>query len=81
MDILIAVLSIVLPIIIGMVTYFVRGIMSRIEKLETAVDSAMTEHQMRQILSDKIDPVKEDVTDIKNSVQKLFDLYFKKRGR
>lgn len=79
METLITVASVVLPLFAGIIAYFVRNIMSRIEKLEQSLDTAVTEQQVRQILTDKIDPVKEDMSDIKDNIKKLFDLYITKR--
>jgi flagellar motor component MotA len=80
MEMFITIASIVIPILAGIGAFFVRSIMSRIEKLEQDLNSVVTETQVRQMLSDKLDPVKEDMTEIKDSIKRLFELYFK-RGR
>lgn len=69
------IIVIVIPIICGMVAYIVRNMIARIEALETKMERTVSEGGVRQILADKLDPIHDDLTEIKDSIKKLFDLY------
>jgi len=45
---------------------------ARVTRLETS--DRITETQTRQIISDKLDPVKEDIAEIKSKVDTIFDM-------
>lgn len=55
--------------IIGSIGYMIRNIFQRITALEKF--PAVTENQVRCIVSDKVDPVKEDVSEIRKSTDYL----------
>ncbi len=47
-------------------------VINRIEQIEQKVESMVNETQVRQIISDKIDPIQVDVREIKNDLRSLF---------
>lgn len=76
-DLLNFVLYVGLPLILGAGAYVVKSVLLRISELEEKVNDAVTETQVRQLLGDKIDPIKEDLEEIRLSINKLFELYLK----
>lgn len=67
--------------ITGMAAYFMRNLIMRLETLENKIQSKIDEPEVRQLLSDKLDPMKEDIAEIKGTVQKLFDLHIASYNR
>lgn len=63
------------PLLLSIGAYFMRTIISRIEALENQGKITVSEPQVRQILVDKLDPIKDDLQEIKENIKKLFDLY------
>lgn len=52
-------------------------LMNRIEKLEENMTHTINEEEVRTILSDKIEPIQEDIKDIKNNIRNIFDILLK----
>ncbi len=50
----------------------------RLTKLEEKVSSQVTEPELRQILSDKLDPLKEDISEVRKQAEKITDLLLNK---
>ncbi len=61
-------------ILIGSVGYMMRNIFTRLAALEKF--PAVTEHQVRQVIADKVDPVREDVHEIRKSVDYILNLFY-----
>jgi ABC-type protease/lipase transport system fused ATPase/permease subunit len=59
------VVYVVLPTVIGLVTFVGRNILTRIAKLEDQMHSTLSEIETRQIISDKYDPIIQDIKEIK----------------
>lgn len=89
MDVTSILAYIIAPIASGIVTIFgtiiamrERSIMSRIEKLEEQTayikSQAMSQADVRQILQDKLEPLQDDLKEIKNTQQRLLDIAMKK---
>lgn len=74
----------VLSSIIGFsIKSLVTGLLSRINEIEDRAREGITEDKVRELMSDKLDPIKEDLSDIKVSVNKLSDsvlLLYKNKG-
>lgn len=67
-------LPILIPSVIALLAYGFRiSIMQRIDNLEQKSMNHVTEQQTRQILNDKLEPLKEDLIEIKEQLNKLFD--------
>lgn len=63
--------------IAGIIAYFLRLQMQRLDTLEQQMPMKTTESEVRQILADKIDPIKESMSEIKDKVDKVIDLLLK----
>lgn len=67
-------LSIGVPVLAAIIAYVIReSVMNRISKLEEAYRHTISEERARQIMTDKMDPIKEDLKEIRDQVNKLFD--------
>jgi hypothetical protein len=51
--------------------------MQRLDTLERQMVTKTDEHEVRQLLSDKVDPIKESMSEIKEKVDKVIDLLLK----
>lgn len=69
----------ILSISVGVVGYIMKNILRRLESLERV--QAMTDPQVRQLISDKLDPIKEDLSEIKQKLDYIFDLLFSKHKK
>lgn len=66
-----------LPFAIGAIGFIMRTHMQRIDNIEKTMESRLTEQQTRQILADKLEPVKETLDDVQAKLDKLYDLLLK----
>lgn len=76
------VLTIAIPIVLGLITYFYKTVISRINQLEERMQTTTTEPQVRQLINDRYDPLAQDIRDIKEyqekldvKLDKLFEIY------
>lgn len=58
--------------------YLIRSLLNRLNALENSNDTKVTEVQVRQILADKIDPLRNTMDDIRFRLDKIYDLLLKK---
>lgn len=58
--------------------YFVNSVMGRLKTVEEKVDHKTSEEDVRRILADKIDPVREDIHELKIKIDKIVDLLLKR---
>jgi hypothetical protein len=63
------------PIISGFVIYFVYAFSARIEKLEQQMRHYVSEEEVRNILNDNLNPLRDDIRDIKSKIDRLLELY------
>ena len=68
---------IVAPLILAMGSFLFNSIWKRLDALEARVQTAMTEAAVRQVINDKIDPLREDIIEIKQKLNQLLDSYLK----
>lgn len=61
-------------LIIPPIAYLVRRFMA----FESKIDQKVDEKKVQQLLHDKIEPLKEDLTEIKQRIEKLIDFCMKK---
>lgn len=61
-------------IVIGTIGYMMRNIFQRLSELEKF--PAVTEPEVRQIISDKVDPIKEDIHEIRKTIDHIFTLVY-----
>ena len=66
-------LWVIVPLVGGLLTYFYKEIKSDITMLKQDVATKTSETQVRQIIQDKVDPLKEDLNEIKQSLIKITD--------
>ena len=66
-----------LPVFGAIIGFIVNGMMHRLDKLEQGMCNAMTEESVRRLIADKIDPLREDIREIKDKLTRLFDIYIK----
>ena len=70
---------IIASLLCGMGAFVMKNIFNRLEVLEDKMNKTVTEQDVRTILSDKIDPLKEDVHEIKQAIVKIYELYLAER--
>ncbi len=66
------------PAILMIAGWFMKSHVERISALEEKIEHKTTEMEVRLILSDKIDPMREDIHELKASVDKILDILLKK---
>lgn len=72
-DFLSALPGIITTIGLGALCTIYRKETSRIDELEEIVSRHVTDKHVRQILADKLDPIKEDLSEIKSKLDRIFD--------
>ena len=65
------------PIIFGLGAFIMRSAFKRLEEIEKNVLTKLDEQRVRQLLADKIDPLREDVHDLKSQLDKIYTLLLK----
>lgn len=73
-DLLLKLSYILVPICLSAAGYFVRAILKRLDVVEAKLEKTITESEVRQLLADKIEPLREDVLEIKRKIDRIFDL-------
>lgn len=66
---------IILPLVTASGSHIINGLFRRIAVLEDKMQHTTSEPQVRQLIQDKYDPLAQDIRDIKEKLDKLFDLY------
>lgn len=67
-----------IPTILGIGAWIMRSTINRISELEHQIRTKVEEDKVRVILNDKLDPIREDVHEIKVQINRLMDLILKK---
>lgn len=68
-----------LPVLIGLGTYIVKTlILTRLDTIEDMLPSKLNETQVRQLLTDRIEPIREDIHDLKEKLDNIYDLLIRK---
>lgn len=70
-----------LTTIIGALSYFARDVLNRLNKVEDSLKYTVTQPEVRQIVADKLDPIKEDLAGIDARVSKILDILIHDRPR
>lgn len=65
-------------IICGVIGYLIRVQMGRIDMLEQHMVRKVEEPQVRQIIADKIDPLKEDIQQVNNKLDTIYNILIHK---
>lgn len=64
---------VILPVVLGIGTFIMKSVFSRLDVLEKDIHNKVEEEKVRQLLADKIDPVREDIQELKNKLDRLMD--------
>ena len=67
-----------IPGIVGGATYFMKSLFERINTLEKEIPKKVEEVEVRQLLDDKIEPIREDIQELKITMGKIYDLLMRK---
>lgn len=67
-------LYIIAPIVFGLVGYIMKTMINRLDTLEFRMQETITEPEVRIILDDKLDPIHEDLKEIKHSLNQLYEV-------
>lgn len=72
---------VIVPILIGVISFSINSLLKRISSLEqTMINTTtrmQTEAQVRQLITDRYDPISEDIREIKDKMDKMLDIYLK----
>lgn len=68
-------LLLIIPLGAGLVMFLIKNIYAKLLDLDVRIRNAITEREVRQIVNDKIDPIRNDINDIRMKLDKLLDLY------
>lgn len=69
---------VLVPTVFAVVGFIARNFHVRLSSLETQIVRKLDQSEVRQIVSDKIDPIREDIHEIKEDLTKLIDLMIQK---
>lgn len=72
-------LYVLIPAVLGGIGYFMQSILKRIDVLEREVPFKLNETEVRQLLIDKIDPIREDIKDLQTKLDKIVDILLKRQ--
>lgn len=69
----------IIPIISSIGAYFMKSMLLRLKDIEKDLSHKVDEQSVRQLLADKIDPIADNVADLKGQVDKILDLLLSKK--
>lgn len=69
---------IIVPIVFTLIGFIARNFHMRLSQLEVEMPKKLDQSEVRQIVADKIDPIREDIHEIKEDLGKLIDLLIHK---
>lgn len=72
-----AIIQALVFLIVGILGWLARTNMQRQDNIEKELDTKITEQQTRQILADKLEPLKEGLDDVKDKLDSLYNLLLK----
>ncbi len=73
LEVITVILSVLGPAVLGTVSYVYTKQDKRIDMLERLTNEKMSEEKTRQLLNDKLEPVREDLLEIKAKIDKITD--------
>lgn len=65
----------VVTIVLSVATYFIKHLLVRLSTLEAQMQTKIDDVEARQLIQDKTEPVNANIAEIKEKLDKLFDLY------
>lgn len=69
-----------LSLLVAVGGHFMRTLMQRLAEVERELPLKVTEEQTRQIVSDKIDPLREDIGELKAKLDRIVDLLLTRKN-
>ena len=66
--------TIIIPAVLGIGGYVMRSFVNRLDALEKRVQKTPDEEGVRLLVSDKLDPVREDIHELRGKIDRIFDL-------
>lgn len=78
MELAVALVSILGTGIVGILSFIIKNMNSEIKQIK---QNCYSERAVRQLIDDKIGGIHEDLKEIKESINKLFNLYIENRLR
>lgn len=60
-------------VVTGVLGFAVNSVLHRINRVEVKTDLSITENSVRQILSDKLEPIQDDISIIKSDIKQLIE--------
>lgn len=73
-DLLNLILYVVAPVVMAMGTFIFKSILSRLDEVERQMSHSITDPQARQLIQDKLEPLAQDIKEIKDMQQKQLDM-------
>ena len=67
-----------IPVVLGVGKYFMNSYTNRLEKLEQEVAKKTDDQSVRQLLTDKLTPLEEDVHEIRAQLQEIYKILIRK---
>ena len=67
-----------LPLAIAIGRYIMKSYADRIDVLEREVSSKLDELEVRQLMSDKVDPINQNIQEIKQQLKDILNLLMKR---
>jgi len=64
-----------LPCIVGAIGYIMKSMTERLRNLEIAVHTRVDEDKVRQVVNDRIDPMREDIREIRDDIHSLTEKF------
>lgn len=79
MDILLQITYIIIPLLLTSVVYFFRAKLLDIDRLKQKQQEFVTRDEVHQIINDKLEPLRDDIQEIKQTLTKLYDFLLRKQ--
>lgn len=71
LGIIVSIISIVIPVCSAIIMYVIRGINARLDLVEHKATNAKSDIEVRQIVADKFDPIKDDLGEIRADIKEI----------
>lgn len=68
-----------LSLLLAPLIYIWKNVVKRIDTLETKINAKMDEQEVRVLLADKLDPMKEDLHEVKALLHRILDIQLNKK--
>ena len=69
------VISILIPLVGGLIMFTFRHLYNKINHLDERLRKGLSQTEVRQLVEDKVTPIRDDIKEIKIQVDRLVDLY------